>query len=1689
MGVKFLCDIDLEAANDVQFKTTAGAAAGKIEQDGNDLVLSNAVGDILLGDGDADVYIGDGTNNVDVLFEQSGSIKAEDGSSGVTLTLGSSDTTLVLGSSISSATTVGVNDTGYDVTFYGATSGKKMLWDESADTLVVDGTLDVNGDATVFTGAGSGSLTVGRNANESVVIYVDDSNTTITGVQDSDTNGAHSFILNRTFLGSGANNFIIQKGGTAQLTLDTSANATFAGTISSGAITSTGHIKAQNGGNIYVYDDDDDTKIHIHATSNATEGVLKVTNGSNYGLIVRGVANNPRLGTYHTGTLNLYGFGDSMGADDANDDLLAQFDFANEKFLVNGAITSTGAVQASSYKVGGVSVLQGSADITVGSGGATGTISLTTHTSTPFKIENDDSITINSNVTAGSNSLTAGSLDINGNADISGNLNLTGSITNATWGGDVIASNKLDSDTAHLSTTQTFTGTKTFDRLYESYNGTPITQLGTPSVRDVGLFDSMYSCKTDASNSYNDLTDLVFYKQDADGDAWDTITVSDDEKRRFLRGAGSGVITSNIVIPHGTFKYRVEFHAKGYTAVGQFYLYSSYNGNPFKLHMWAQRTDTDAWEQKTSSDANVAGWPGHTVLPFSTIWFQEGVSSSTKYDYIRLEFTPSWDHASNDINIYHGSLWGGYPAGRRTQHYYDQNDKIFLPGDANIVGDLTLPGVVRNTNNSNADGANFNVNTTNKSVSEYAYEVLRSGSTVAGIQVGGKIVGTELDINGAADISGTLSSGAITSTGNIRLPSSGKLYTWTGHDLNFLDYDNWEASASGGMTINNVASTGEIYLKSGNALALTLDENQAATFASTIDSGAITSTGKITNAIASTHVSGDISAANAHLDLYNNWESNTDQKGSIITFTDNFYSGSGYNKTTRAAIKGGTDTVGNTADGYLEFYTDSGGANSPTLALRLDKDQNAAFAGDVDISGTLDVAGDTTITNGLHVHHDEGIEIGDTGNNSTAKTTLTSDTAAGNSQMEIKGGNYVHRTAFQTSWNSFEYAKLESSYNTSDSKLFLNKSASDGSVASTTTISTGTSTFAGAITSTGKIQGTELEGTSLDINGAADISGNLVIGGTVDGIDIATRDAILTSTTTTAGAALPKAGGTMSGAIAMGNQNITGANNITAGVHYVGNTSNYLDIATGLRLRSDSNGIRLMPNGTDVGYIKNTGIDLVKPLTVGVDDTGHDVKFFGATAGHYTLWDESADLLQVAGDLQIKNPHGSNPADGGSLVFNEAGTAWGSDIYGFRLNLEGSSNLLQFQSANNSTVSTILTMQRDSLTSTFGGAIAMGGNNITGAGTIGSGPITSTSTIIADTYFASSDAAVVLAPASAGTCYLRPNGIGSGTGAFSISATGKATVGGALEAASLDINGAADISGNLTGVDTLTATTLSVTNYGLASGDIPNNAADTTGNAATVTTNANLTGHITSSGNAAVLGSFTVAQLSTALSNASISGNNTGDQTTITGNAGTATLAAAATTVTVADESSDTTCFPLFATAATGDLPPKSGSNLKFNSSDGILEATNLTATVQVTAKRYNITLSGGGAGTVGGAEVVYWGTNSTTTAGKIYYYDGNGAWVIANATSATHSKGLLAVAMGTASATDGMCLKGCVTLNHDPGNIGDVLYLNTAATGQAINTVSSTQNHVVRVIGYQISHASAGKIYFNPDSTFVEIA
>jgi hypothetical protein len=49
------------------------------------------------------------------------------------------------------------------------------------------------------------------------------------------------------------------------------------------------------------------------------------------------------------------------------------------------------------------------------------------------------------------------------------------------------------------------------------------------------------------------------------------------------------------------------------------------------------------------------------------------------------------------------------------------------------------------------------------------------------------------------------------------------------------------------------------------------------------------------------------------------------------------------------------------------------------------------------------------------------------------------------------------------------------------------------------------------------------------------------------------------------------------------------------------------------------------------GVVQVGTSQLTGTLTVGVDDTGHDVKFFGATSGAYMEWDENVDELELRG--------------------------------------------------------------------------------------------------------------------------------------------------------------------------------------------------------------------------------------------------------------------------------------------------------------------------------------------------------------------------------------------------------------------------------------------------------------------------
>ena len=158
-----------------------------------------------------------------------------------------------------------------------------------------------------------------------------------------------------------------------------------------------------------------------------------------------------------------------------------------------------------------------------------------------------------------------------------------------------------------------------------------------------------------------------------------------------------------------------------------------------------------------------------------------------------------------------------------------------------------------------------------------------------------------------------------------------------------------------------------------------------------------------------------------------------------------------------------------------------------------------------------------------------------------------------------------------------------------------------------------------------------------------------------------------------------------------------------------------------------------------------------------------------------------------------------------------------------------------------------------------------------------------------------------------------------------------------------------------------------------------------------------------------------------------VTGNASGSSGSCTGNSATATLS---TNVTVADESSDTTCFPLFVTAATGDLPPKSGSNLAFNSSSGVLTATgfagditgNVTGNASGTAAGLSSTLVVGSGGT---------GATSLTANGVL----------IGNGTSAVTAVDL---------STKGKILIGDGSGNPSALAVGSNGYVLTAASGEA---------------------------------------
>ena len=145
----------------------------------------------------------------------------------------------------------------------------------------------------------------------------------------------------------------------------------------------------------------------------------------------------------------------------------------------------------------------------------------------------------------------------------------------------------------------------------------------------------------------------------------------------------------------------------------------------------------------------------------------------------------------------------------------------------------------------------------------------------------------------------------------------------------------------------------------------------------------------------------------------------------------------------------------------------------------------------------------------------------------------------------------------------------------------------------------------------------------------------------------------------------------------------------------------------------------------------------------------------------------------------------------------------------------------------------------------------------------------------------------------------------------------------------------------------------------------------------------------------------------------------------------------------------------------------------------------NATISGTLTATTRKFTKTGNTDGSYDG-DIVCFGDTEELTIGAIYHYKSDGTWEAADADAAANCDGLLAVALSEES-NSGMLIRGMVTLDHDPGAVGDVLFLSTTA-GDCSATAPSGTGDIIRVVGYCLD-ASNGQIWFDPDKTYVEVA
>ena len=346
---------------------------------------------------------------------------------------------------------------------------------------------------------------------------------------------------------------------------------------------------------------------------------------------------------------------------------------------------------------------------------------------------------------------------------------------------------------------------------------------------------------------------------------------------------------------------------------------------------------------------------------------------------------------------------------------------------------------------------------------------------------------------------------------------------------------------------------------------------------------------------------------------------------------------------------------------------------------------NLSVGGNLDVTGTFDLS-DSNFTNAGDIQLDSITGDGDTNTKITfSGSDVITVTAGGDNQVTFTNGAIVPSTDndidLGTSSVEFKDAFFDGTV-TSDAFAGPLTGNVTGNVSGTAATVTGAAqsniTSLGTLT-TLTVDNVIINGTTIGHTDDTDLmtvaDGVLTVAGEVSMTTLDIGGTNVTSTAAELNLVDGITAGTVSASLAViadSNKDISGFRNVTL--------TGELDAAT-----LDISGNADIDGTTNLDAVDIDGaVQLDATFTVGVDDTGYDVKFFGATASAYMLLDASTDDLvlagaagiDLAGDIDVDGTANLDVVDiDGAVDMATTLTLGGNADFNGDLDVDGTTNL------------------------------------------------------------------------------------------------------------------------------------------------------------------------------------------------------------------------------------------------------------------------------------------------------------------------------------------------------------------------------------------------------------------------------